>query len=108
MMETMMEILFEHLLEIVCSVVGIVLTAYVIPWLKDKRLYGLVETFVKSAEKQAQTAKIDKHEYVLEALDSLGIKYTEKVAGMIESAVMELDLAVAQSFIVETAKEELN
>ena len=55
-----------------------------IPWLKDKRLYGIVTVLVKAAEKQREAGAlpIPKYDYVAE------------VKAMIEAAVKELDIAV--------------
>ena len=67
-----------------------------IPWLKDKRLYGIVTVLVKAAEKQreAGTLTIPKYEYVVQMLEAKGIKVTAEVKAMIEAAVKELDIAV--------------
>ena len=62
-----------------------------IPWLKDKRLYGIVTVLVKAAEKQreAGTLTIPKYDYVVQMLEAKGIKVTAEV-----KAVKELDIAV--------------
>ena len=67
-----------------------------IPWLKDKRLYGIVTVLVKAAEKQreAGTLTIPKYDYVVQMLEAKGIKVTAEVKAMIEAAVKELDIAV--------------
>ena len=51
-----------------------------IPWLKDKRLYGIVTVLVKAAEKQREAGAlpIPKYDYVVQMLE----------------AVKELDIAV--------------
>ena len=58
-----------------------------IPWLKDKRLYGIVTVLVKAAEKQreAGTLTIPKYDYVVQMLEAKAV---------IEAAVKELDIAV--------------
>ena len=68
----------------------------VVPWLKDKRLYGIVTVLVKAAEKQreAGTLPIPKYDYVEQMLEAKGIKVTAEVKAMIEAAVKELDIAV--------------
>ena len=67
-----------------------------IPWLKDKRLYGIVTVLVKAAEKQreAGTLTIPKYDYVVQMLEAKGIKVTAEVKAVIEAAVKELDIAV--------------
>ena len=56
-----------------------------IPWLKDKRLYGIVTVLVKAAEKQreAGTLPIPKYDYVEQMLEAKGIKVTAEVKAMI-------------------------
>lgn len=60
-----------------------------IPWLKDKRLYGIVTVLVKAAEKQreAGTLTIPKYDYVVQMLEAKGIKVTAEVKAVIEAAV---------------------
>lgn len=66
-----------------------------IPWLKERRLYGLVSTFVQAAEKVYQNmsgAGTDKKQFVIDALRDKGYEITDEIAAYIESAVEELDL----------------
>ena len=67
-----------------------------IPWLKDKRLYGIVTVLVKAAEKQREAGAlpIPKYDYVVQMLEAKGIKVTAEVKAVIEAAVKELDIAV--------------
>lgn len=67
-----------------------------IPWLKEKRLYGIVSTLVKAAEKQAEAGSlaIPKLNYVERMLEAKGIKVTPEVRAMIEAAVKDLDIAI--------------
>ena len=67
-----------------------------IPWLKEKRLYSIVGTFVKAAEKMAEagTLTIPKNDYVVKMLEAKGITVTQEVRAMIEARVIELDIAV--------------
>ncbi len=69
-------------------------TAYVIPWLKDKRLLGTVKTLVEAAEKLAENQPIDKKAWVVAQLTNIGIKVTPFVEAAIESAVKQLDIAM--------------
>ena len=96
------------------------LTKYALPWLKDvvvpwlRQLYNLICYFVRAAEKLADTGTISKDmkkDYVIGLLESRGVAITKEVNALIESAVMELDMAVAGAFdaifdtITETAIE---
>lgn len=67
-----------------------------IPWLKDKRLYGIISVLVKAAEKQAAAGSltIPKFDYVEQMLAAKGIKVTPEVKAMIEAAVKDLDIAI--------------
>lgn len=107
-------------LQIVCALIGIFLTVVVvpwlngsvIPWLKEKQLYGLVSKFVQAAEKLAETGAIDresKKNYVVKLLRDKGYTITEEVEAFIESAVKELDMAVDSglSEIFDVFEEEV-
>lgn len=67
-----------------------------IPWLKEKRLYGLASLFVKAAEKQCEagTLTIPKLDYVMQRLEEKGYQITPEVRAVIEAAVKDLDIAV--------------
>lgn len=93
------------ILRIVLALMGILLTAVVIPWIKgsaipwmkEKQLYGLVTKFVHAAEKLAETGAIDrsaKKDYVVSLLKGKGYEITDETEAFIESAVKELDMAV--------------
>lgn len=101
------------LLKVVFSIIGVVFTAIVIPWIKDslipwmkeKHVYGIVQTLVKAAEKQAEAgtiAKADKKAYVVQLLEERGITVTDEIDAFIEAAVMELDIAI-NTAVVEVA-----
>lgn len=72
-----------------------------IPWLKERHLYNLICYFVRAAEKLADTGVIDKatkKEYVVKLLKQKGVNVTSEVDALIESAVLDLDMAVASVF----------
>lgn len=108
-MNDILVFLVKNAIEIVFSLLGILVTAIIIPWiknnaipwLKEKQLYSTVDKFVKAAEKFAENHDIDKKTYVLNLLEAKGIKATPVVEALIESAVKELDL------IKENAKEQV-
>lgn len=87
----------------ICTAVFIVpwIKNTLVPWLKEKRLYSLCVKFVGAAEKLAESGQIDKDAkkaYVLELLAAKGIKVTQEVDAFIENAVIELDIAMKDSF----------
>lgn len=107
-------------LQIVCALIGILFTAVVlpwvknelIPWLKDKHLYSVVQKFVQAAEKLAETGAISpdsKKQYVIRLLTRRGYAVSSEVDAFIESAVKELDLAVGagiEEIVTEFVGEE--
>ena len=76
---------------------GGVVSVIVIPWLKEKRIYGLVKQFVQSAEKWAETHDINKKQFVIDLLTDKGVKITPVIEALIESAVQELDIALGKT-----------
>lgn len=93
-------------LQIVCALIGILLTVVIgpwlktsaIPWMKEKQLYGLVKKFVQAAEKLSETGALesaDKKCYVVHLLEQKGYPMTAETEAFIESAVKELDMAIA-------------
>lgn len=74
----------------------------VVPWLKEKRLYGIVKHFVEAAEKLSENNTINKKEYVVHLLESKGIEITDEVEAYIESAVINLDRTVSEMIDVIT------
>ena len=70
------------------------ITAYVVPWMKEKHLLGIVKTLVEAAEKLAENQPLDKKAWVVAQLENLGVKVTDFVEAAIESAVIQLDIAI--------------
>ena len=71
-----------------------------IPWLKDKQLYGIVQKFVRAAEKMGEAgiiSKEDKLNYVVGLLERHGVTITPEVRALIESAVGALDAEFAKN-----------
>ena len=88
-------------LALVSTAVGVLVIPWLkstaIPWLKEKRLYGIVKQYVRAAEKLAETGAIDrgmKKDYVVGLLGDKGFIVDDEVDAFIESAVKELDIAV--------------
>lgn len=82
--------------KILFLIASAVMTVYVVPWLKEKHLYGTVVKCVQAAEKYAKTHNIDKKEYVIAVLESKGVTVSVYVDALIESAVQELDIALGK------------
>lgn len=112
MFETFMDSILSNILEIVSTIISLVVAFYVIPciksdlipWLKEKRLYNTVESFVRAAEKLAESGvieKCNKKDKVVELLRNKGIVVDETVEAFIESCVKELDI------ITSTIYEEI-
>lgn len=103
-MEQIIPNIISIVIDAIFAIIGLFFTGVVIPWvvkigipwLKDKRLYGVVSTLVKAAEKQAQSGAltIPKYDYVVRMLEAKGIKVTPQVKAVIEAAVKDLDIAV--------------
>lgn len=115
MLETIWNLILPNLLEIVITVVFSVVARYLIPYiksdlipfLKEKRLYGIVKSFVQAAEKMAESGKIEKEykkDKVIQLLESKGIDIDDITEAFIESCVKELDMvaSVIKNEIAET------
>lgn len=94
-------------LKIIVALIGILMTAVVLPWLKgsafpwlrDKQLYSTAKKFAQAAEKLAETGAIDrgdKLDYVVGLLIRKGFEIDDVTRAFIESAVKEIDMAVLQ------------
>ena len=90
----------NEILSIVFALVIVVISRYLIPYLKTRlekegqeQLVELIENLVRAAEQLFTAAKSgeQKKEYVVSALAGKGIEVTESVNAMIESAVYSLD-----------------
>lgn len=91
------------LVKLVFGIVAVLVTYYLVPWLKEKRLYDTVAKLVKAAEKMADAGAIskeDKKKYVTDALVGMGVKVTPFVEALIEAAVEELDILKTNQMIV--------
>lgn len=91
-----MELWIEVIVKVVFLVLGTVITLYVVPWLKEKRIYDTVVNMVAAAEKWAENNEIDKKAWVIEKLEASGVKVNEHVDALIEAAVKELDIALGK------------
>lgn len=90
----------NEILSIVFALVIVVISRYLIPYLKTRlekegqeQLVELIEALVQAAEQIYNGVKQgeQKKEYVVKALAAKGVEVTESVNAMIESAVYSLD-----------------
>lgn len=106
MFEEIMDLILSNIMEIIATVISLVVSYYVIPyiksdlipWLKEKRLYNIVKSFVQAVEKLAESGaieKCDKKAKVIELLESKGIVVDDTVDAFIESCVKELDIVTS-------------
>lgn len=104
-----MENIINYAVKFVFAVLSVLITVYLVPWLKQKRVLGIIKTAVEAAEKLSENTEINKKDYVLEILQRAGVKVTPVEDAMIEACVKELDL-VTRDFLsdanaAETPKE---
>lgn len=92
--------LLNYILYIIMSLAVVLVTRYLVPYLKAKLtaaeqegLIQLIENLVQAAEQlfTAEKSGEQKKEYVVNALSEKGVLITESVNAMIESAVYSLD-----------------
>ncbi len=86
--------ILSFILKAVISIAVVVITSYVIPWLKEKRLYEYVMIAVQAAEQMIREsgAGAKKYELVEEWLTSKFHISAEEAKSLIESAVYEMNL----------------
>ena len=117
MFEQFVNLVLQNILEIVLSAISLVITRYaipyikndLIPWLKEKRIYGTVKNLVQAVEKMSEAGiiqKTDKKAKVIELLEKNGIVVDETVDAFIESCVKELDMVTDTFF--EGIMDEVN
>ena len=115
MFEIIMDAILPNILEIVVTVISLVISYYVvpylkndlIPYLKEKRIYSVVKSFVQAVEKMAESGiinKVDKKQKVIQLLESKGIVVDDVIDAFIESCVKELD--IISSVVYEEIVEE--
>lgn len=93
-----MDYIISTLIGAAILIITAAVTAYVVPWLKEKHLLGTVKTLVEAAEKLAENQPLDKKAWVVAQLENLGVKVTPFVDAAIESAVQQLDIAMGKAF----------
>lgn len=92
--------ILNYALYIVMSLAVVVVTRYLVPYLKarlsaanQEELIQLIENLVQAAEQlfTAEKSGEQKKEYVVNALAEKGVQVTESINAMIEAAVYNLD-----------------
>ena len=92
--------IINNVIYIVMSLAIVIVTRYLVPYLKarlsaanQEGLIQLIENLVQAAEQlfTAEKSGEQKKEYVVNALSEKGVLITESVNAMIESAVYNLD-----------------
>lgn len=92
--------LLNNIVYVVLALAVVVVTRYLVPYLKarltaaeQEGLIQLIENLVQAAEQIFSGEKMgeQKKEYVVNALSEKGVLITESVNAMIESAVYSLD-----------------
>lgn len=119
MLETIWNSILPNILEIVFTIISLIVSCYVvpyikndlIPWLKEKHLYNTVKNFVQAAEKLAESGTISKDtkkEKVVELLQNNGITINATTEAIIESCVKELDMitSVVVDEVIKADTEE--
>lgn len=87
---------FPVFMELIGTIIILVATRYIIPWMKEQRIYSSIRKWVRAAEKLAEAGELSKGEkkqYVETLLRKRGITITDEIDAMIEAAVKELDIA---------------
>lgn len=111
----MFEIDITAILQAIITLVTLVITAFVIPWIKKKigaenmtEFLKWVDIGVRAAEQlYDSTMTIEKKQYVLSFLNSKGVKYTAaEVDAAIEAAVIKLHNELISPFFVGEVPSE--
>lgn len=95
----------ELCVKILFLILTAVVSAYVVPWLKEKKLYDTVYRMVQAAEKWNRTHEIDKKQWVIGLLEARGITVNAYVDALIEACVEELDIRVGTALTYEEEEE---
>lgn len=85
---------FNDMMLGIITILGMVLTYFVVPILKEKKLYDFVKILVQSAEQLYKGKGLgeQKKEFVVQKLKKFGIEVNnEQLDILIESAVLELN-----------------
>ena len=107
---------FTALFEIIVSVLSVIVSCFLIPWLKEKlsaekleKLVKWVKIAVEAAEQlYGSGAGQQKKEYVVSFLLSKGIVFdTNEVEAIIESAVLQLPEWLKYQLIEEPTESEV-
>lgn len=83
--------MIDFIIDIILPVVSLIVSTYIIPWLKEKRVYEFVKSVVKATEQLSKTLNIDdKFEYAATAIKKKFNLSDEDIKRLIEAAVFEI------------------
>ena len=83
--------MIDFIIEIILPIISLVITTYLIPWLKEKRVYEFVISVVKATEQLSKTLGIDdKFEYAASIIQKNFKLSDDDVERLIEAAVFEI------------------
>ena len=83
--------MIDFIIEIILPIISLVITTYLIPWLKEKRVYEFVISVVKATEQLSKTLGIDdKFEYASSIIQKNFKLSDDDVERLIEAAVFEI------------------
>lgn len=116
-LKMIMDAILPNVLEIIITIISLIVARYIvpfiksdiIPWLKEKRLYGTIKKFVQAVEKLAEAGaieKVEKKDKVIELLKKNGIEINETTEAFIESCVKELDIVTSTIYDEIIVEEE--
>ena len=88
-----MEVILNLLFELILSIIAIIASRYVIPWLKEKRLYSAAKIAVEAAEQLILESNAGKEKFE-QVQQWLGNKFKlsdEEMKKLIEAAVYNMN-----------------
>lgn len=111
-----MNIDFTNIFELILSIVSVIVSCFLIPWLKEKlsaeklnKLVTLVRIAVEAAEQMYDSGTgQQKKEYVMQFLLSKGIVFDEEeIDAIIESSVFQLPEWLEAQLVEESVESEV-
>ena len=83
--------MIDFIIKIILPIVSLIVSTYIIPWLKEKRVYEFVKSAVKATEQLSKTLNIDdKFEYAAATIKKKFNLSDEDMKRLIEAAVFEI------------------
>ena len=83
--------MIDFVIDIILPIISLIITRYLIPWLKEKRVYEFVVSVVKATEQLSKTLDIeDKFEHASSIIQKKFNLSDDDVKRLIEAAVFEI------------------